>query len=111
MELLYSINSQMKSGSGDKIELIYECYENEQHSNPIFKNTNKEIRINDVGTGLSPFTVSNWITEINDSYNPKFAIVKLIHDNIQNGCTRKELVTLLFNYENQALLKILKGGI
>lgn len=107
MELLYSINTQMQSGHGDKIDLIYECYKNEQYANPIFKNVNKEVRINDIGTGISPFTISNWITEISGSYNPKYTIIKLIHENVHKNCTRKELSTILMNWNNNSLLKIL----
>ena len=106
---VYRTQRELEQGQGNKIDVLYELYENELMSNPQFKVMNKQIYLNDVECGVSIHGVKQAINEIKNSSYPKAKILELIHKGRQKGVVRKYWVNLLMNYENESLIRCLDG--
>ena len=109
LSFVYRTQRELKQGQGNKIDVLYELYENELMNNPQFKLMNKQLCLNDVDCGVSIHGVKQAFNEIKNSSYPKAKILELIHNGRQKGVVRKYWVNLLMNYENESLIRCLEG--
>ena len=108
MRIAHRIDKELQNGSGGEIcDIIFNIFEND-YSVPFFITftmEDDELLINERKTGIKIEDLKVWINELNDSFDKKYMITRIMHDN--PTINQRYLFYTLMNEGNQHIQEII----